>query len=161
MHEKRKRPTMPVPEAGRRYFGLGRNASYDAARRGEIPTLCIGSRLFAVVAELDRMVGAGNFAPQPERPAGDEPHRERPKTNFWQEQPTERHASAVNTPLPNRPAKAPRPHRGPPKRVSRGTAALPQRPAPATPQPHPRGGPRRRSTVAGATSTGTEGQRAP
>lgn len=52
-----KRPTMPVPEAGKRYFGLSRNASYEAARRGEIPTIRIGSRLFAVVAALDRMVG--------------------------------------------------------------------------------------------------------
>jgi hypothetical protein len=49
---------MPVPEAGRRYFGLGRNASYGAARRGQIPTIRIGSRIFAVVAALDRMVGA-------------------------------------------------------------------------------------------------------
>jgi hypothetical protein len=28
--------TLTVPEAGRRYFDLGRNASYEAARRGEI-----------------------------------------------------------------------------------------------------------------------------
>jgi hypothetical protein len=79
-NEKRKRPTMPVPEAGRRYFDLGRNASYDAARRGEIPTIRIGSRLFAVVAALDRMVGdAGNFASQTDRPAAHEPRREQPK----------------------------------------------------------------------------------
>lgn len=31
--------TISVPEAGRRYFGLSRNGSYDAARRGEIPTI--------------------------------------------------------------------------------------------------------------------------
>ena len=31
--------TMTVPEAGRRYFGSSRNGSYDAARRGEIPTI--------------------------------------------------------------------------------------------------------------------------
>lgn len=48
---------MPVPEAGMRYFGISRNASYEAARRGEIPTIRIGGRLFAVVAALDRMVG--------------------------------------------------------------------------------------------------------
>jgi hypothetical protein len=51
------RPTMPVPQAGKLYFGLGRNASYEAAKRGEIPTLRIGARLFAVVAALDGMVG--------------------------------------------------------------------------------------------------------
>ena len=34
--------TISVPEAGRLYFGLGRNASYAAATRGDIPTICIG-----------------------------------------------------------------------------------------------------------------------
>jgi hypothetical protein len=47
---------MPVPEAGKLYFGLGRNASYVAARRGQIPTISIGARRFAIVAALDRMV---------------------------------------------------------------------------------------------------------
>jgi hypothetical protein len=64
-NETRKRPTMPVPDAGKQYFGLGRNASYDAARRGQIPTIRIGSRIFAVVAALDRMVGdAGSDKPK-------------------------------------------------------------------------------------------------
>ena len=31
--------TITVPEAGRKYFGLCRNASYDAAARGEIPVI--------------------------------------------------------------------------------------------------------------------------
>jgi hypothetical protein len=52
-----RRPTMSVPEAGDLYFGLSRNASYEAAKRGDIPTIRIGGRLFAVVAALDRMVG--------------------------------------------------------------------------------------------------------
>jgi excisionase family DNA binding protein len=34
--------TISVPEAGHRYFNLGRNASYAAADRGEIPTVRIG-----------------------------------------------------------------------------------------------------------------------
>jgi hypothetical protein len=64
-NETRKRPTMQVPEAGKQYFGLGRNASYDAARRGQIPTIRIGSRVFAIVAALDRMVGdAGSDKPK-------------------------------------------------------------------------------------------------
>jgi hypothetical protein len=33
--------TLTVPEAGRVYFDLGRNASYEAARRGDIPTIRI------------------------------------------------------------------------------------------------------------------------
>jgi hypothetical protein len=34
--------TLTVPEAGRLYFGLGRGASYEAARRGEPPVIRIG-----------------------------------------------------------------------------------------------------------------------
>ena len=48
--------TMPVPDAGRIYFGLGRNASYEAAKRGDIPTIKIGGRLRAVVGALERML---------------------------------------------------------------------------------------------------------
>jgi hypothetical protein len=50
-------PTMSVPEAGRHYFDLGKNASYAAARRGDIPTVKVGARLRAIRAKLDEMVG--------------------------------------------------------------------------------------------------------
>src|SRR5262245_179660 len=51
--------TLTVPEAGRRYFDLGRNASYEAARRGDIPTIRIGRLLrVPVVARLDRLSGS-------------------------------------------------------------------------------------------------------
>lgn len=46
--------TMPVPAAGKKYFDLGRNASYEAARRGDIPCIKIGGRLRALVAPLER-----------------------------------------------------------------------------------------------------------
>lgn len=45
--------TLTVPEAGRAYFGLGRNASYDAARRGEIPTIRIGKLLRVPIAAME------------------------------------------------------------------------------------------------------------
>jgi hypothetical protein len=48
--------TMDVPEAGKRYFGLGKNASYEAAKRGEIPIIKIGGRLRAVVPAIERML---------------------------------------------------------------------------------------------------------
>jgi Helix-turn-helix domain len=48
--------TLSVPEAGRLYFGLGRNGSYDAARRGELPVLKIGRRLRVPVVALERML---------------------------------------------------------------------------------------------------------
>ena len=46
--------TLAVPEAGRKYFGLGRNASYAAARRGDIPTIRLGRLLRAPVVALER-----------------------------------------------------------------------------------------------------------
>ena len=48
--------TLSVPEAGRRYFDLCRNAAYDAARRGEIPTIRIGRLLRVPVRALERML---------------------------------------------------------------------------------------------------------
>jgi hypothetical protein len=46
--------TLTVPEAGRRYFDLGRNASYEAARRGEIPTIRIGRLLRVPIVQMER-----------------------------------------------------------------------------------------------------------
>jgi excisionase family DNA binding protein len=45
--------TLSVPEAGR-WLGIGRNASYEAARRGEIPTIRIGRLLRVPVVALER-----------------------------------------------------------------------------------------------------------
>jgi hypothetical protein len=53
--------TLTVPEAGRVYFDLGRNASYEAARRGDIPTIKIGRLLRVPVVALERKLEeAGN-----------------------------------------------------------------------------------------------------
>jgi hypothetical protein len=46
--------TLTVPEAGKRYFDLGRNASYEAARRGDIPVIRIGRLLRVPVVALER-----------------------------------------------------------------------------------------------------------
>jgi hypothetical protein len=47
-----------VPEAGERYYGLGRNASYDAVKCGAIPVIKIGKLMKvpirAMEAKLDR-----------------------------------------------------------------------------------------------------------
>jgi hypothetical protein len=48
--------TISVPEAGRKYFGLSRNAAYDAAGRGEIPTIRIGRLLKVPVRALEAML---------------------------------------------------------------------------------------------------------
>jgi hypothetical protein len=55
--------TLSVPEAGKRYFNLCRNASYSAAARGEIPVVKIGRLLRVPVRALERMLErAGNAA---------------------------------------------------------------------------------------------------
>ena len=46
--------TLTVPEAGRTYFGIGRNASYEAARRGDIPTIRIGRLLRVPIVQMER-----------------------------------------------------------------------------------------------------------
>jgi hypothetical protein len=48
--------TISVPEAGKVYFDLGRNAAYEAARRGEIPTIKIGRLLRVPVVAMKRML---------------------------------------------------------------------------------------------------------
>ena len=53
--------TITVPEAGKRYFGISRGASYDAAARGEIPTIKIGRLLRVPVRAVERILEeAGN-----------------------------------------------------------------------------------------------------
>jgi hypothetical protein len=48
--------TITVPEAGKRYFGISRGASYDAAARGEIPTIKIGRLLRVPVRACEQML---------------------------------------------------------------------------------------------------------
>jgi helix-turn-helix protein len=48
--------TISVPEAGKRYFALSRNAAYAAANRGEIPTIKIGRLLRVPVRALEQML---------------------------------------------------------------------------------------------------------
>ena len=51
--------TMTVPDAGKTYFGIGRNASYEAARRGDIPVIRIGRLLRVPVIALEKMLLVG------------------------------------------------------------------------------------------------------
>ena len=47
---------MSVPAAGKKYLGLSRNGSYEAAKRGIIPTIDVGRRKLALVRPLERML---------------------------------------------------------------------------------------------------------
>jgi excisionase family DNA binding protein len=49
--------TISVPEAGEIYYGLSRNGSYDAVRRGEIPAIRVGRKLRVPVAAMEKKIG--------------------------------------------------------------------------------------------------------
>ena len=48
--------TLSVPEAGKRYLGISRNAAYRAAKRGEIPCIRIGKRILVLTEPLKRLL---------------------------------------------------------------------------------------------------------
>jgi hypothetical protein len=50
--------TMSVPEAGRKYYGLGKHASYQAARDGLIPCVKAGRLIRALPRKIEaRLAG--------------------------------------------------------------------------------------------------------
>jgi hypothetical protein len=51
--------TLSIPEAGARYFGLSKNGSYDAARRGEIPFIAIGRLKRVPILMMERLMIEG------------------------------------------------------------------------------------------------------
>jgi hypothetical protein len=55
--------TMSVPAAGKKYFGLSRNGAYDAAKRGDIPTVKIGRLLRVPVRALEQMLDCASERP--------------------------------------------------------------------------------------------------
>jgi hypothetical protein len=62
--------TLSIPEAGRKYYGLSKNGSYDAAARGEIPYIEVGRlKRVPVVAMERKMEECGRKAvlPTPQR----------------------------------------------------------------------------------------------
>ncbi|RYG55739.1 hypothetical protein EON80_30255 [bacterium] len=62
LEEALSRPTISVPDAGAVFFALKRNASYDAAKKGDIPTVDVGGRKLAIVSAIAAKLGlATNF----------------------------------------------------------------------------------------------------
>ena len=51
------KPTVSIPEAGRVCFGLSRNSSYAAARKGDIPTIKVGGSLYVPTSALRKILG--------------------------------------------------------------------------------------------------------
>jgi excisionase family DNA binding protein len=52
------RLTYNIEEVGR-LLGIGRNQAYEAARRGDFPTIKIGKRLLVPKAAFDRLLENG------------------------------------------------------------------------------------------------------
>lgn len=51
------RPTISVPDAGALFFGLARSGAYEAAKRGDIPTIKVGGQIRVPVAPLAAKLG--------------------------------------------------------------------------------------------------------
>lgn len=49
--------TLPIPVAGKVFYRLSRNGSYEAAKRGDIPTIDVGRKKLAVVAKIADQLG--------------------------------------------------------------------------------------------------------
>jgi len=52
------RKTKTIPEAARE-LGISRNSAYEAAARGDLPTVRIGRRILVPAAALERMLDGG------------------------------------------------------------------------------------------------------
>jgi excisionase family DNA binding protein len=61
MSREANRLTYDVVDAGKK-LGLGRNATYEAIARGEIPSIRIGKRILVPVAALERLLAGGKAA---------------------------------------------------------------------------------------------------
>lgn len=57
LEEALSRPTIPVVDAGRLFFGISRNSAYAAAKRGDFETMEVGGRLVVPVAPLAARLG--------------------------------------------------------------------------------------------------------
>ncbi len=55
MEHKAERKTLTIPETAK-ILGIGLNQTYEAAKRGEIPTIKIGKRILVPLAALRRML---------------------------------------------------------------------------------------------------------
>lgn len=60
------KPTISVVDAGKLFFGVGRNSAYDAAKRGDFQTIKVGGRIVVPVAPLAASLGLrANIGGQP------------------------------------------------------------------------------------------------
>jgi hypothetical protein len=66
--------TLSIPEAGAQYYGLSKNGSYDAAKRGEIPYIEVGRLKRVPIVLMERKMEEPGLAnPVSTRPQSSEP----------------------------------------------------------------------------------------
>ena len=65
LHEALSHPTLSVPNAGAVFYGLSRNGSYEAAKRGDLPTIRIGRKIVVPVAPIAERLGLRSSAARP------------------------------------------------------------------------------------------------
>lgn len=63
MVQQNKVKTYTIAEAAE-LLGVGRNSAYEAAKKGEIPAIRIGSRILVPKVALDRMLEPGEPPPE-------------------------------------------------------------------------------------------------
>ena len=66
------RRTRTVEEAAV-LLGIGRMSAYQAARKGEIPTIRVGRRVLVPIAALECLLGGGVTCEQEDAAKGEEP----------------------------------------------------------------------------------------
>jgi hypothetical protein len=69
---------MSVPAAGKKYFGLTRDGAYDAAARGDLPTIRIGRLLRVPVRALEAMLNEAGQRREKAASFGGAPTRRNP-----------------------------------------------------------------------------------
>ena len=52
--------TMTIPEAGKKYYDLSKNASYDAAARGDIPFIRVGRLKRVPIRAMERKLDSAS-----------------------------------------------------------------------------------------------------
>jgi excisionase family DNA binding protein len=70
------KPTLTITEAAK-LLGIGRSAAYEAARRGDLPTLSFGRRRVVLSAALEQMLKfqRGSLSGETRHLGGDEAGR--------------------------------------------------------------------------------------
>jgi len=56
------RLAISIPEAAK-LLGLSRNSAYEAAKRGELPTLILGRRILAALSAWEKLRGEAGHQP--------------------------------------------------------------------------------------------------